>query len=128
MANRVSKIRNGSCISQWHFVPTKQNPADQISRGITVRSFLSCNEWINGPNFPSKPKSKWPVQPDFVSSELDTDPEVKQSTCKTVALFKVTDSHIFDVPFDKYSDWHKLVRLCCWLNRCKRKWQSLIRK
>ena len=65
---------------------------------------------------------------DFVLSELDTDPEVKQSTCNTVALSKVTDSHIFDVLFDKYSDRHKLVRLCCWLIRCKRKWQSLARK
>ena len=128
VANRVSKIRDGSCISQWHFVPTKQNPADRISRGMTVRSFLSCNEWIEGPSFLSKPKSKWPVQPDFVSNELDTDPEVKQSTCNTVALSKITDSHIFDVLFDKYSDWHKLVRLCCWLIRCKRKWQSLVKR
>ena len=30
--------------------------------------------------------------------------------------------------FDKYSDWHKLVRLCCWLIRCKRKWQSLVKR
>ena len=95
---------------------------------MTVRSFLSCNEWIEGPNFLSKPKSKWPVQPDFALSELDTDPEVKQSTCNIVALSKVTDSHIFDVLFDKYSHWHKLVRLCCWLIRCKRKWQSLVKK
>ena len=128
MANQVSKIRDGSYISQWHFLSTKQNPADWISRGMTFRSFLSCNEWIDGPNFLSKSKSKWPVQPDFVLSELDTDPEVKPSTRNTVDLSKVTDSHIFDVLFDKYSDWHKLVRLCCWLIRCKRKWQSLIKE
>ena len=87
---------------------------------MTVHLFLSCNEWTDGPNFPSKPKSKWPVQPDFVLSELDTDPEVKQITCSTVAISKVTNSHIFDVLFDKYSDWLKLVRLCSWLIHCKR--------
>ena len=61
-------------------------PLNQNSKDMTVCSFLSHNERADGLNFCSKPKSKWPVKPDFVWSELDTDPNVKQSTCNTIAF------------------------------------------
>ena len=51
VANRIQKIKDGSDMSQWKFVPSNLNPADRISRGMTVQSFLNCKEWQDGPSF-----------------------------------------------------------------------------
>jgi len=108
-------------------VPSKENLAHRISRGMTVPSFLSCTELSNGPEFLAKPKTKWLQQPDFLLYEINTDPEVKQLR-KVSAIFVVSQPHFLKTLFDKYSDWNKSVRVCGWLLQCKTKWISLVRK
>ena len=41
VGNRVSYIRNDSSPSQWNYVDTKSNPADDLSRGMSSEVFLS---------------------------------------------------------------------------------------
>ena len=48
---RLSKIRSGSGIDEWHYVPTDHNPADLPSRGCTLRELLSVPWWTAGPAF-----------------------------------------------------------------------------
>lgn len=36
VANRVNQIKQGSVIEQWKYVPTKLNPADVASRGLSA--------------------------------------------------------------------------------------------
>lgn len=43
VANRVATIRETSEPSQWRHVSTKDNPADDASRGIKVPDFLKNN-------------------------------------------------------------------------------------
>jgi hypothetical protein len=40
VANRVAFIRANSDPKQWKYVNTKNNPADEASRGFTLCSFL----------------------------------------------------------------------------------------
>lgn len=51
VANRISFVRDTTDVSQWRYVNTKENPADEASRGLTANRFLSCTRWIKGPEF-----------------------------------------------------------------------------
>ncbi|GBN32102.1 hypothetical protein AVEN_105031-1 [Araneus ventricosus] len=49
--NRVSAIQNLTEINAWKHVPSKENPADIISRGIDPEKIQDCNLWWFGPSF-----------------------------------------------------------------------------
>ncbi|GBN79522.1 hypothetical protein AVEN_199605-1 [Araneus ventricosus] len=49
--NQVSAIQNLTEISAWKHVPSKENPADIISRGIDPEKIQDCNLWWFGPSF-----------------------------------------------------------------------------
>ena len=36
IANRIAEIRDLTSTNQWNYVNTKNNPADQVTRGVTV--------------------------------------------------------------------------------------------
>ncbi|XP_030581660.1 uncharacterized protein LOC115777804 [Archocentrus centrarchus] len=76
VANRVQKIRNSTSPQQWFYVPTSENPADNASRGTTIKELLS-SRWLMGPKFlwerviypPAKESMELPIG----------DPEVKKA-------------------------------------------------
>ena len=50
VANRIQQIHKNSEVNQWKYVPSKDNPADYVSRGlIDVNSGGKCSTWVNGP-------------------------------------------------------------------------------
>ena len=51
VANRLPFIYDGSKPSQWNFVDSNRNPADDASRGLTVEKLLSQDRWLQGPKF-----------------------------------------------------------------------------
>ena len=51
VGNRVSAIREQSSSSQWKYVGTKANPANDASRGLPAEAFASSNRWNGGPAF-----------------------------------------------------------------------------
>lgn len=77
VSNRVSFIRSFSNVNDWHYVPSKQNPADIISRGSSVDALLSSELWMSGPEFLSEIPLTLPNQP-FVSEITSDDEEVKE--------------------------------------------------
>ena len=60
VGNRLAVIRDGSDISQWKYVPTKNNPADHVSRGLSATELVTKTEWLNGPDFLSQSEEAWP--------------------------------------------------------------------
>ncbi|XP_071947928.1 uncharacterized protein [Antedon mediterranea] len=115
VANRVSKIRDISSPQQWRHVGSKQNPADDGSRGT-----FDLGKWLSGPEFLLTNSSKWPTSSEGVVLPLD--PEVKKS---------VSTFHTFVIPSDmlerligKFSSLMKLVKVFAWIrsfiNNCRR--------
>lgn len=49
VANRITKIQQLTYEHTWHYVPTKLNPADVISRGRLPNKFINDTLWHNGP-------------------------------------------------------------------------------
>ncbi|XP_045023635.1 uncharacterized protein LOC123468017 [Daphnia magna] len=59
--NRVETIRSFTrdTNASWNYCPTTCNPADLLSRGSTLRQFLSSDIWLTGPSWLPK-RSEWP--------------------------------------------------------------------
>ena len=75
VANRIQFIRENADPKQWFYVPTKENSADESSRGLKDVPSEKTKRWFEGPGFLRKPESECPTQ---VSVDLDSsDPEVK---------------------------------------------------
>lgn len=51
VANRVALIQELTEVKNWRHVPTKENPADIISRGSTIKELTKHTLWLNGPKF-----------------------------------------------------------------------------
>ena len=51
VANRVQLIRNLSEPNQWRYVNTKENPADNASRGLDASTLTEQQRWVKGPKF-----------------------------------------------------------------------------
>ncbi|GBM45351.1 hypothetical protein AVEN_172970-1 [Araneus ventricosus] len=51
VANRVVFIQECTEINQWHHVPSEQNPADIISRGLDPERIQQSDLWWFGPSF-----------------------------------------------------------------------------
>ena len=54
VANRLAKIEELSNPSQWNYVKSKLNPADDGSRGLNASEFTN-SRWIKGPEFCIRP-------------------------------------------------------------------------
>ncbi|KAJ8332985.1 hypothetical protein SKAU_G00418810 [Synaphobranchus kaupii] len=107
VANRITLIREATEPSQWNYVRTKENPADQASRGLKAKNLVEVGTWINGPSFLLDNECDWPKQPVQRKESLQDDPEVKNMVM--VNTIKVENNL---EPMNKlvnyYSDWHKL--------------------
>ncbi|XP_044182196.1 uncharacterized protein LOC122963003 [Acropora millepora] len=85
VANRVQTIRNLSDPSQWKYVDTKENPADDASRGLDAKALKQQQRWLRGPGFLWQPEKDWPAQPSSLGKVSNEDLEIKRQ--KAVAVF-----------------------------------------
>ena len=99
VANRIQLIHNFSETSQWRYVPTKENPADDASRGLDIQK-MKQTHWLTGPDFLRLPESKWPSQPELTPS---ADLEVMSTVTSSEESF--TNNLI-----RQYSSWHRLKK------------------
>ena len=120
VANRLSVIHDGSDPSQWRYVNTKDNPADDASRGLTVRKFLQQDRWLKGPNFLwENDESSWPVDPRNVHEiPSDDDPEIKLKEVK-VSCTVVKCEETVNKLLNYFHCWFKLKKVVAWLLRVK---------
>ena len=56
VGNRVQEIRDKTSPEQWHYIGTKENPADVASRGSSVQELIDNSLWWNGPELLWKPR------------------------------------------------------------------------
>ena len=78
--NRVNKIHQQPNIS-WHYVPTKDNPADLGSRGTNQLT----DQWISGPQWLSN-QEEWPKSPVLKPTKESKTEEQLERVLSTCAL------------------------------------------
>ena len=126
VTNRVAEIQSLSSTNQWRYVPTKDNPADLATRGVTA-SGLACSEiWWQGPKFLREPESEWPenlIRPSSSSQrELRTrgrfsTAEPKDGLESTLTATTVDALHDWRLNPQRFSSWTRLARVHAWVSR-----------
>jgi hypothetical protein len=51
LVNRVARIQEATNVNDWKHVPTSDNPADIISRGVTQEKLMNLQLWWHGPHW-----------------------------------------------------------------------------
>ena len=51
VAHRINEILENSSVSQWHYIPSNMNVADDATRGLSFKQFGTNSRWFTGPNF-----------------------------------------------------------------------------
>jgi len=125
VANRVSEIQKLASPELWRYVPTAENPADYISRGISPIAFINTDNWFKGPPWLSKSLNYWPI--DITVSKpisiLEL-PEVRKGTHEsTHTLHGKIQETIELFPFKRFSSFirikHVMAYCIRFVNNCK---------
>ena len=94
---------------------TKENPADEASRGLSAEELVNSPRWWSGPDFLWKPCDDETI--DEVATISENDPEVKKIT--SFAISTKSFASLLD-RLQNFSDWHqakRAVALCLRLQR-----------
>lgn len=113
VANRLEEIRELTTNYLWKHVHGCDNPADHISRGLSVNDLINCSQWWSGPQWLSSPESEWP---DVIIREKITEntERRKELTNLQVSLDKTID---FIEVLERFSKLERLYRSTAYLFR-----------
>ena len=106
--NRVQRIRQSSKPEQWHYVCTKDNPADHASRSLPA-SRLAQTSWFTGPSFLCQP----PAEKTQTAERFRLiDPEKESEIRPQVQTFTthLEESVLNSGRFERFSTFTSLVR------------------
>jgi ribosomal protein S28E/S33 len=123
VSHRVGEIQETLNPGQVRYVPTKENPADLNSRGMSVEKLMNSSLWFHGPEYLRKERQHWPkdkVNPE-PSNEDAVQEEIKETKKRTFVLNTV--HHIINP--EKFSSLKKLLRRTAYVLRCVKKWKKI---
>ncbi|XP_058449333.1 uncharacterized protein LOC131429292 [Malaya genurostris] len=110
IANRVSEIQTCTQGSRWHHIAGKHNPADLITRGMSVVDFLSSDLWHYGPTWLKLPEAEWPV-----TTQQQKLPEEILERRSIVAVVQ-SEPTIHEI-FNRSSSYNRLIRITAYCLR-----------
>ena len=114
VSNRISRTSRILPPEVWHYVPTKQNPADCASRGIKATELLAHPLWWQGPPWLKECPLVIPPTPGRSSQEKLLDEEHKPRSLQIVGAVLPPPSTDIETCANT---WVKVVRILCWMNR-----------
>ncbi|XP_051162195.1 uncharacterized protein LOC127282137 [Leptopilina boulardi] len=118
VANRIAEIQEFTSSEEWKHVPTKENPAELISRGLSPSEFIESNLWKRGPEWLEQPEAVWPEQK-WKAVEVPERRAIKSLTVKTIEKFELSE---------RFSSWTVLVRVVAYCLRFVRFKKGELRK
>ncbi|XP_055605754.1 uncharacterized protein LOC129753928 [Uranotaenia lowii] len=90
----LGEIQESTNISAWHWVPSKQNIADALTKWGQGPPLDSNSAWFNGPEFLYEPADQWPKQEcstDIVEDELKSVYMLVHEACSSKKVVIVDD-------------------------------------
>lgn len=121
VAHRVGEILETSELSEWKYVPSGQNVADEATKWTKTPTFVHTDRWFTGPEFLQKPESDWPQPPKLIVPNGTTE-EMKLS-CSHSALIMPSI-----VNPENFSKWERAVRAVAFAIRWGKKLLAKVRK
>ncbi len=117
--NRVAEIHELTDNRKWKYCPTKDNPADLLTRGISASHFKNSNLWFHGPTWITT-SDKWPVWREadtYVTMATMIDPTPTRPSDDTA--LPVNSSNFVDM--SRFSSLSKLLRVTSYVLRFLKK-------
>ncbi|EGT52329.1 hypothetical protein CAEBREN_32802 [Caenorhabditis brenneri] len=138
VSNRVEAIHANSDILtklgievNFRHCPTKENPADIATRGMSTSELQNCSLWFHGPEFLKKERSLWPnrfdddvveaevveLQDEVLEEVLEPKPtkkskkKVPQLKTETIMAIISIEPYVSFIPFDRTHSMRKLVSM-----------------
>ena len=106
VGNRKQKIRSYSSKEEWVYVDTKENPADDASRGLSMKQVDKVQRWLGGPGFLRNQVSGLGITDEFPIVS-DDDPEV----VKAVNTCIIPPTSIIETIEKRISRWSRMRRV-----------------
>ncbi|GFU98883.1 DUF5641 domain-containing protein [Trichonephila clavipes] len=94
VANKTSEILDIPC-KQWRYVPSKENPVDLGSRGMSPKDLPDCSLWWEGPQWLCSEEA-WPKQP-TIKDKRDIEKSVIIETKRTFVFSVYCTNDIIDM-------------------------------
>ncbi|XP_023289117.1 uncharacterized protein LOC111674124 [Orussus abietinus] len=118
VAHRLGEIDDMTKVDEWRWVPTKQNPADDATRGNET-TLTANSRWLQGPSFLTRDESEWPTS--IPLRGLDRTRGEQRRQFVAVSTEKLQSS----LPsVNRFSSWLRLVRATAWvlvfIARCRK--------
>ncbi|XP_028415021.1 uncharacterized protein LOC114538100 [Dendronephthya gigantea] len=115
VANRVQDIQQRVEPERWHYCTGNENPADLVSRGISIQDLLTNELWWHGPSWLQQDTINWPQK-----SSSDENPNECFSEAKTKANAITCNVRIQEIASypeiaAKYESWKRLIRITAWI-------------
>lgn len=109
VAHRVGEIMDSTNLSEWRWLPSKLNVADDLTKWSKSPIFDTSSRWFNGPSFLRESEDKWPV---LKGNNLE----------ETLEEMKVVHTHneiVVSPLFDstRFSNWNRMVRAVAYVLR-----------
>jgi hypothetical protein len=108
ISRRVEVIHRLTKNYVWNYIPSSQNPADVISRGMKPTQIVNNNLWWHGPAHL--------FDPEFcvVSVPIANDNIIIE---EVVSTCHITTSKVYLFDITKYSSYTKMIRIMAWCLR-----------
>lgn len=120
VAHRVSEILDITESTDWFWVPTKLNVADDATKWSTQPDLSNESRWFKGPSFLCKSEEEWPAQPPRNNT---TAAEVRANLVGHLSASRPL------IVFENFSSWKRLARVVGFvqrfLNNCRQKKENL---
>ncbi|XP_062528624.1 uncharacterized protein LOC119628383 isoform X1 [Bombyx mori] len=115
--NRVNEIQESTIGCTWSYVPSKDNPADLVSRGLKADAISTSSLWWSGPSSLFKSQEYWPQKPNMKQDLPDVVCHVVSSNVDTLHTNKTHGSSIIHHLITKYSNLRYLQRVVAYILR-----------
>ena len=111
VANRVAEIQGLCDPEYWNYCPSKDNPADLLTRGISCTDMAVSNLWWNGPSWLSLPTVSQPAELKVACQEM---PEECGKESRPVHSYSsVVSKPVLDL--ERRETWLKLKRITAYV-------------
>lgn len=104
VGTRVTEIQTLTDVQDWRYVDTQNNPADDITRGKSLKELSEESRWNTGPLYLRQPPSQWPKSP--ITDPTEDATELKKATfCGKTAIVE----NPLQPDLHQYNSWDALV-------------------
>lgn len=108
VAHRVGEIFETTNLTEWRWIPSKQNVADEATKWSKPPSFQNTSRWFSGPEFLKLPKSEWPAKVQVAPDTLE-EMKVHYAHSKLIVPILIETKNI--------SNWNKMHRAIAYVMR-----------